>query len=154
MNVKKLSMICIAALIPTVFAIITDYFLLYCDLRLTGEIIENHDRSLFPISLAMCILCGLVFIVTEVLTVAIFSKKRILEKRSVCFAMLPGALIYALIMAFVFPKSLDMLYIYLPKSEMSAVLSLLFFQISAYTAAALSIIVCGELLYNTGKSEQ
>lgn len=151
MDAKRWPLIGIAALIPAIAAVALDFVLFYGELRVTSEIIEKHDRSLSPLSIALFILCGVMFIIAEALTWMIFSKTGVLGKRELHIALIAAAVIYALIMAFVFPKSLDILYAYLPKSELSPGLLLLFFQLSSYAAAALCGIVNAAGLRISGK---
>jgi hypothetical protein len=141
MDAKRWPLIGIAALIPAIAAVALDFVLFYAELRVTGDIIEKHDRLLSSLSILLFILCGVMFIIAEVILWLIFGKTGALGKKELHIALLAGAVVYALIMAFAFPKSLDILYAYLPKSELSPGIMLLFFQLSSYIASALCGIV-------------
>ena len=122
MTAKRLSLIAITALIPAAASVVLDFLIIREEFRITSRIIEEHNRSLSLVSLLLIILCGAVFILAEVLT-----------------WLLMRRIVYALLMAFLVPCSIDLLYEYLPRSELSPGITLLLFQISAGIAAA----VCG-----------
>lgn len=131
----------IIILISTVTAVILDFILFYALIRVTGAIIENKDRSLFVLSVLLVVLCGFMFIAAEVTVWVIYSKTGNLKKKDIHAALFISAVLYALVMIFIFPESLNILNAYLPKSELGPGLSLLFFQLSSYAAAALCGIV-------------
>lgn len=149
MDAKRWLLVGIAALIPAAAAVLSDFVLFYAELRAVTVILENHDRSLFIYSIVLILLCGLVFIAAEVIEWAILCKAGIMKKKELHTALLTGAVMYALIMAFLFPGSLHILYAYLPKSESGPGLSLLFFQLSSYTAAVLCGIFHAAGLYRS-----
>lgn len=151
MNAKRWPLTGAAVLVPVAAATALDFLLFYAYLRVNTSIIENRDRSLFPLSVILCILCGVMFIAAEVLTWVILSRSGALGKRELHIALLIGVVVYAVVMAFIFPRSLDILYAYLPKSELAPGLLLLFFQLSSYAAAALCGIVNAAGLRISGK---
>ena len=139
MTAKRLSLIAITALIPAAASVVLDFLIIREEFRITSRIIEEHNRSLSLVSLLLIILCGAVFILAEVLTWLLMRRRGALERKALFTALLAGAIVYALLMAFLFPCSIDLLYEYLPRSELSPGITLLLFQISAGIAAA----VCG-----------
>ena len=139
MKTKNLLLIGSAALIPTPAAILADFGLFYIFIRVFAAMTENRDRSLFVVEAVLWILCGVLFPGIEWITWRIFRRTGMLGKKELHIALLAGAVVYAIAMALLFPASLDILFVYLPKSELGPGLSLLFFQLAAYAAAA----VCG-----------
>ena len=141
MNAKKRLMIVGAAVIPTAAAIAADFGLFYALLRVTTAIIEHRVRALFAVCVVLLLLGGLVFPAAEWITWMVLSKTGAPEKKVLHIASLIGAAVFALMMALVFPKSLKLLFVYLPKSEHGPGLSLLFFQLFSYAGAVLCGIV-------------
>ena len=134
---------CIIAVLPAALTGILDFILYYFFLK---EMRAIRNGSLFPLLsvLIPIILSGAVFIVIEIILWLICKKKELLEKKTVHIGLLIGAVVYALLTAFVFPMSQRILYPYLPgNNELAADLSLLFFQLSSYAAAVLCGIVNG-----------
>lgn len=144
MYAKKLFSISISAIITAIAGIILSFLFLfavfYVD-KIRVEILDGFwDAPLSLMQIIMIFLSGILFIIAELASGIAMKKANILQKKEAKIALVLGAALYALLMIFLFPYSLDVLFAYLPRRELASEITVFFFQLFSCAAALICVL--------------
>ena len=144
MYAKKMFSISISAIITAIAGILLSFLFLfavfYVD-KIRVEVLDGFwDAPLSLMQIIMIFLSGVLFIIAELASGIAMKKAKILQKKAAKIALILGAAIYALLMIFLFPYSLDALFAYLPRRELAPEITVFIFQLSSCAAALICVL--------------
>ena len=134
LNEERRFSISISAIVIAIAGIILSFLLLFAVFY-----VDNLDGFRTELEFAMMFLSGILFIIVELISGIVMRVAKILPKKDVKIALTLGAVIYALMMIFLFPYSLELLGAYLPRREMAPQVMAFTVQLSSCAAA----LICG-----------